>query len=323
LRVLSLFARQQGDYRVSGAILAEAMELYQSIGDTAGLARVLRDEGWQAYSEHEGVRAIAAFEQSLALYRSLSDWSAVADVLLCLAHIMHTAEPNLDRMQTLLDESLEIYRTLDDPIGIAGALRHYANGDILRGNYSQARERFAEALDLYRQHRLLREAAWTLEMAGEAAWLLGDLATASDEWEQALAFFQANGAKEGVMLCYHHLGQVARRTARLELAEHRYRQSLALAWEMLNSKMVARCLAGLGAVALASGRPVRAARLLGAAAAELFQQPSFLPPADLADYQSLCKNIESALGSAEYQAAWQEGSAMSDAQAVEFALARS
>jgi tetratricopeptide (TPR) repeat protein len=221
-----------------------------------------------------------------------------------------------------VDESLEIYRMLDDPIGIAGSLRHYATIDILRGDYDQARERFAEALDLYRQHRLWREAAWTLEMAGEAAWLLGDLATASDEWEQALGFFQANGAKEGVMLSYHHLGQVARRSERLELAAHRYRQSLALAWEMLNSKMVARCLGGLGGVALARGRAVYAARLLGAAAAELFQQPSFLPPADLADYQRLRANIERALDSADFHTAWQEGSAMSYAQAVEYALSR-
>jgi hypothetical protein len=76
---------------------------------------------------------------------------------------------------------------------------------------------------------------------------------------------------------------------------------------------------GLADVALAEGRPRRAAQLL--AAARLIVENQQTHPVDRDDYERDVALARAQLGEEAFTAAWAEGQAMSLEQAIAFALA--
>jgi hypothetical protein len=83
---------------------------------------------------------------------------------------------------------------------------------------------------------------------------------------------------------------------------------------------IARCLTGLGRVALAQARPARAARLLGTAAA-LRAACSFSAwPSERRECDRLVSAARAQLDEAEYAATWSEGEAMALDDAIALAL---
>jgi hypothetical protein len=84
--------------------------------------------------------------------------------------------------------------------------------------------------------------------------------------------------------------------------------------------MIARCLAGLGGVALGQGQPERATRLLGAAYLLFETLPPFLSPADWTEYDQLVNIARGQLGQAAFAPAWAEGRAQPLDQVIASAL---
>ncbi|HEX6270937.1 MAG TPA: hypothetical protein VFZ43_11920, partial [Anaerolineales bacterium] len=80
------------------------------------------------------------------------------------------------------------------------------------------------------------------------------------------------------------------------------------------------CLERLAEVALAQGKPEKAVRLLGAAAALRVSIGSVVDPADEREYQSRLISLRMELGNERFAAAWDKGRAMSLEQAVAYAL---
>src|SRR5207253_1255782 len=60
---------------------AEALTLFQSVGDESGIAATLREQGLSAESRGDYVQAVQYYEASLALYRELSDSHGIATTL--------------------------------------------------------------------------------------------------------------------------------------------------------------------------------------------------------------------------------------------------
>ena len=84
--------------------------------------------------------------------------------------------------------------------------------------------------------------------------------------------------------------------------------------------MIARCLAGLGAVALAQGHGVEAARLLAAAQRLFDELPRFLAPADSGQFAALVEAARAALDPQPLRQAWDDGTGMELEEAVRLAL---
>jgi uncharacterized protein HemY len=83
------------------------------------------------------------------------------------------------------------------------------------------------------------------------------------------------------------LGQVARRRGQWAQAAALYSESLAAHQAAGNRGMIARCLAGLGGVALGRGEREEANRLLGEAKGMFDNLRPFLLPADAAEFTEM------------------------------------
>ncbi|MCB0108712.1 MAG: hypothetical protein KDE53_22480, partial [Caldilineaceae bacterium] len=304
------FARRQADYAVAQTLITEAQQLYTAQQHDAGLAYALRQAGWLAYDRHDKAATLAAFQQSLALYRTLADPAGVADLLVCLVHFLGGVPEHRQDVQAYLAESLAIYQTLDHVEGIVHVLQQQGELEMAAGNYAVAQQHFADALQRWRALGVKWQIGWALALTGEAAWLQQDLATADRCYQEAYTIFVTLGNQDGIMILHHHLAQVARRRGEMTKAQAGYLESLSLSRTLDNQHMVARALIGLGGVALHAGSTHLAVRLFGAAQAFLDQLPPFLSPVDAAELAEMINAACTALGKVQFQEQWQAAQAM-------------
>jgi tetratricopeptide (TPR) repeat protein len=315
-----IFAQQAGDDADAARLLDEALPVFHAVEDLAGTAETLRAAGWLAYDRGQRERALHLFDESLAMFRNLRDKGMVATMLSDLAHLLGHSAADLSQARAYAVESLAVFRELNQPEGIAYALQQIGIVETQAGNYAKARAAHTESLDLLRHQQVSRSLGWALALVGEAAWHQGDLGAARACWQEALALFQSMEMRYGLMMVLHHLGQVERRSGVLDKAAQHYRQSLAICWELRDLYVVSRCLAGLGALALARAEPERAAHLLGAAYHLFDLLPPFLAPADQAEYTAFVTDVRAALGDDAFALAWDAGRQLSTEETMALAL---
>jgi predicted ATPase/class 3 adenylate cyclase len=162
---------------------------------------------------------------------------------------------------------------------------------------------------------------------GAALYWLGVLAAQQDHLDEAerlldqsLAALRPSGDRWAAA---HPLGRLAHlalvrgETAR---ATELYRESLLARVELGDARSIPIGLDGLAWVACAEGHVERAAHLLGAEEALRERVGAIVPPLVRADHDRAVAEVRAALNETELASLWQEGRAMSLAEAIRYAL---
>lgn len=314
------FARRQAAYDVAQHYMAESIALYERLEDQRGRAVALREAGWLAYDLHQKAATITHFTDSLALYRHLDDKAGIANLALCLVHVLRNDTERLAEVQSYLSESLTLLRALGDAEGLVWALQQQGELALYTGHYAVAEQHFREVAAHWRQLDAKLNLAWALALVGEATALQGNLLTAASCYTEAQPIFRELGHKDGEAIVSYHRGEIARCQDNLVEARRFYQESITLCQPLQNRHITARCLAGLGGVALAAGQTTVAATLLGAAQHLFDELAPFLPPAAQAAYEELLAATRQTLGESAYATHWQTGYAITTAAAVTLAL---
>jgi predicted ATPase len=315
-----VYAQQRSEYKAATHLLEEAHVLFAKLNHLAGMAEVLRAQGWLAADMNLGRRTVELFEESLALYRQLNDKAMMSMVLADLVHVLSDPAHDYERARAYAEESVALAQDLGQPYALAYAMRQVGVNETRSGNYAAAARAYRAALAVMRQLNSVRDLPWLLSFVGEAAWHQGDWVAAQAAWQEALQIFQEQQLDYGLMLTYHHLGQLARVQSDFHAAARYYSQSLRRCWDMQHMYMVSRCLAGQGGVALGQGDLSVAAHLLAAAFRLFDTLHPFLAAPDQADYAQLRAQVEQRMAAPEFILAWNSGQAFSAAEAVEMAL---
>ena len=192
----------------------------------------------------------------------------------------------------------------------------------------------AEADDPDRAEALTEEALALLHQLGEPVWegmalrRLGETAARRGDRDGAVAWHEAAFAiwqrldhPWGIPDALRTLADDALARGDLDTARVRYQASL-VRWRDLGERLhMSGCFAGLARVALAVGQTEAAARLFGVVGA-LDAAMGYAPPRDLQTAIAAAMDAtRAAVGEAEFDAAWEEGGALSLDQAVAEALA--
>ena len=300
-------AHNQGDHADAHVLLADALAIFATLQDVRGRAGTLNELAWLYFDSHDAVAAIDAFEEALALVRPLGDPGWLATLLSSTAMVLGYRDRSDARIRAYFTESLALHQTTNDANGRAHALLQLAITDGLDGRYDSARQLAEEALVIIVALERRRDLAWAYEVVGETRWYCDDLDGAAAAYCQAHTIFEELGVQEGVMLSAHHFGQIARRQGDHAAALKHYRTGLQMAHAQNDARMVGRCLAGLGALAMTAGEDQRAARLLAAAWQRFDSVPPFLAPCDATDYVHVRDIVSARLGDAAFAAAWRAG----------------
>jgi predicted ATPase/transcriptional regulator with XRE-family HTH domain len=220
-----------------------------------------------------------------------------------------------------LEQSLAIYRELDDKLGIAWTAVTLGEVLVMQEDAELAETVLSEGLMLARQLTENHAIGWALNHLAHVAQLTGDHARAIRQLHESRQVFQSQEPHApGVAWAYHGLGESALAQGNAKLAEQNFDQALTMFNDMEDGNGVAWCVAGIAGVAALNKKLERAAWLWGA---EDNLQKSLGGRGSSAarlTHERLKSSVRDRLGEEKFNARWAEGQVASWEQAVAEAL---
>lgn len=132
-----------------------------------------------------------------------------------------------DESLACFDESRRIASDAGDALAQAQALNGMSGLTRRMGRYGEARARASEALELARKINGRAEIAESLFQLGTVAFVTHDYAAGRAQLEESLACLLESGDALGQGRCLNNLGNLLKRTGRLQEAVARYEDSIA------------------------------------------------------------------------------------------------
>jgi predicted ATPase/DNA-binding SARP family transcriptional activator len=327
LRAKALFgaghlARTQGEHAAAEPLLTESIRLWRGAGSAgqSGLAYALASQCAVARAQGNTVAAVSQGEEAVALFRKQGNLVGLAYALSGLGFALR------DLLQygaalARIDESVALWRDLGDPWGLALALGQSGMVATRQGDYERARSRLVEALAAFTAAGDKPGIACTLHDLGIVRLNVEDEAGARAFFEESLALGRETGNQFVIALNALYFGNLALYGGDDALAQSYYRQTHELTHVAGPRWYKSNCLKGWAGLAAVRGRARRAARLWGAAEAQLAAAGNYMDNSDCIFFGRILSRAQAQLGEAAFETARAEGRAMSLEEALAHAQA--
>jgi len=213
--------------------LHEGWERIQSIrklgGGTPQLrAAALEAAGGISYWRGDFESAKACYREALGIERERGDPKAIANALLNLGTVV--AENDYEGARVMLDEGMQLYRSVGDQVGEARIWWGMADAEFMKGDWPKVVEYLDQCLPVFRAVDDPFWLGWSLFMRGMPMQVLGDVTGAHRSLREALELFAAVRDISGIVLSLGalagsaHLAGDNRLAARLAGAHERLRK---------------------------------------------------------------------------------------------------
>jgi DNA-binding NarL/FixJ family response regulator len=281
-------------------------------------AKALHSAASQALMLGDSQKVHSFCEQALNLARAANDrWN----IAWSLSHMGFRFEidGNFDESRASLEESLSLFRELQDPMGLCHNLVRRAFLAL-----GQRRE-YAYILVLIDEASIYAQKAddkiilgWIEYLRGMVYWLQNnDVRQAKFHYESSLSFFREARFWGGVNLVLSLVASVEHLIGDDALAQTHFEEALILQNQIMDT--MEDSLIGLASLASARGQFLRAAKLLGAARNNIMISAIKLFP-EIFTYERDVDALRAQLGEADFNEVWAAGKAMTREQAVAYAL---
>jgi predicted ATPase/DNA-binding CsgD family transcriptional regulator len=274
---------------------------------------------WTRNRQPEGRRWLEAI---LAKGEDLPPW--LRRRALVATEAMAFGQGDLEAVVRCAEEQLESSRK-DGGDAYAESFAHAGTGlvNTLQGDFEAATDRLQRALPLFHEAAEEGMAAQSHVWLGTMLLLQGDHEGARLRFEEGLALGRSIGDRLSICNALFNLAQLALARGDHDAAFHLFAEGITPSVELGDRGNVAYILEALGVVAGARGEASRAARLQGASEALIsaigLRGHTYYRP-DRALYDRVKAEVMATLGEAAFEAALGDGRAMSQEQAVEYAL---
>jgi non-specific serine/threonine protein kinase len=251
-----------GDYPTAIARYDAALDLWEAIGDHAGMARALGGLGSCAQEQSNLQRAALLHERALRAARNADADREIASALANLAIVAYY-QGRLDDAVALWDEALVVVRDLGDELASSALLDNVGAVALLQGDLDRTlayrEEAVATARRLGSPHRI----GASLVNLGGVLQRQGDLDAAAAHSRDGLALLREIGDLRAQAIAHFNLAGIARDRGEIGSAAASLVAALDCAIQVGDREKIAHCLEGIAA--LPSDRSLTAARLFGAA----------------------------------------------------------
>ncbi|MGD8394214.1 MAG: tetratricopeptide repeat protein [Candidatus Eiseniibacteriota bacterium] len=310
-------AMHQGDYGPARTAFEASLAICRDLGAQRGIAQALNSLALVARHQGDLAEAERMQEESLAMSRALGSRRDVSAALNNLA-MMAWFRGDVARARALHEESLALKRELGARRGIAASLSNLGIIARQQGDLDEAMRLYEESLEIRRELGDPSGIAMSLNNLGLVAELQGDLERAVELLEESLELKRQLGDRPGIAGSHFHLGTIARRRGDLDLTRQHLGESLARYGALDDRSGMATTLVALARLAHDAGDASRAACLIGAAEALV---PEGVCLADTAGYDGAFDGaLRASLGDAAYDAAIEQGRALSRDRLLELAV---
>jgi non-specific serine/threonine protein kinase len=219
----------------------------------------------------------------------------------------------------LLQESLALFREIDDPNSAARVLGGLAWLSTEQGHYPEAEALSRESVDCARatgDRRLLLSSLGNLAIALHRR---GEWAAARELYEQALEVARELGTPFEIGYALNEIGRAECDEGRRDLALKHFAEGMTNLHGLGNRQGVIESLEGLASVAAATAAPRRAARLWGASDALRQEIGNARSVDESIAYERQVKAVRAILPTEAFDQGWDEGRAMTLDDAVRYA----
>ncbi len=233
-------------------------------------------------------------------------------------------EPGRDINQAAVtfEESLALFRELNDPYGLNDVLTGRAAVAIAQEDFEYARSLLNEALTRARAADDTLCTAHALTRLGRLAWFQNhDVKQATTFCQESLSLYRETRELWGVAHTLTFLAGIKQAVKLYGRSQAHYQDALILLRKkgLYKHTVVAHILAGLGSLAAVDGQLERAARVFGAAETGV-KMTTLLRYATPATFDSDVASLRAQLGDVAFAKAWAEGKGMTRDQAIAYAL---
>jgi predicted ATPase/DNA-binding CsgD family transcriptional regulator len=229
-------------------------------------------------------------------------------------------QTDLERAIALGEEGLELARKLGDEEGAAATLFNLGVAVMIQGDLERASALFEESLPLFRELGDKWGLARLFSCLGLVAMFRGDYERAKALMEESLAVARKSGDVWCSSMALNHLGLMALFQEDFGRVQALCKESLELSRQSGMGHVISYSLHTSAALAGSRGQLLRSARLWGAAEALHEAMGTALSPMELRVYDPHMAAARAQVEDAAWEAAWQEGRAMSMEEAIENAL---
>lgn len=258
--------------------------------------------------------------QAISLTKTAALSSARAKALWAAGAICLWSQGDGVHARPLLEEAVTSSRELGDKKILAGALGTLGAAATSQGDYSAGRIFLTESLTLLRDLDDLHATGWSLTYLGDLLLAQHDVEQAQKLYGEAVENFRAIGDVNSMGYPIRRLGITALDQGDVQQAGTWIEASLTLNRQVGYLQGIAASMAAQAELALRRGQPVRAARLLGAAEAQLNAVAGKLFPTDQTEYNLTANALRAQLEEASLHCALAEGRAMNLEQAIDQAM---
>jgi predicted ATPase/DNA-binding SARP family transcriptional activator len=313
---LAFVASDFGDPSGSEAMIVRALDGFRVLGNRWGTAAALSTRAKLAVVRGDAAAARGDAGQSLAIFRELGDrWGQLQAIEWLGAVAAATGDhAQADRLH---HDGLRMAEELGLWPQAADALSWLGRSALRSGDLAQARELLERAMRLaseqsYRPGQVFAELGLGLTARSE-----GKLDLAEAHLHSVLQQSRQIGSEPDVArtIALSELGFVAEQRGDPAAARSLHLESLTAARQLGDPQAVAQALTGLAGAHALSGRPDRAAQLLGAADTARHPAGASLPSGS-ADVDRITAVTRRALGEATFAAAFRSGRLLGPEQAA-------
>ena len=262
-------------------------------------------------------------DQLLSLSQALQVDPLVRAKALNGAGILAGNQGDHDRQKAIVEESLQLYRQLNDKPGIAQSINNLGSIAYSQADYETAEVFYTESLEIRREIGDSWGIANSLNNLGGVAFSSGDCERSLALHSESLELRRKLGDKRGISMSLNNMGEVAEQQKDYSRAAQLFAESLAIRKELGDRFFLVSSLHNLAEVACRRKQYERSARLFGASEAlrDLIGTP--LPHEKRQRFEQCIQEAKDALGRADLKSSWNEGRIMPLDQAIEYALAAS
>ena len=251
-----------------------------------------------------------------ALAQSRPDLSPVRARGLAAAALLARLAGDFERAQSFADEGIAVGRANGSARDVVTCVNVLTTLAGLAGDYDRARSHCDEAVGLAQSLDSPRLEAVALFILADAALHTHRYADLNDVGGRALELARAIDDQEAMALVLSRLGMGAMVEKRFEVASTHLREALEHATSLGFQGVGAVCCSGLAVVSAGWDEPVRAARLLGAAAELRRATGDWLLPAEAEARNGALTAIRETLSDEEIRIAMADGSRLRLEQAL-------
>ncbi|HEX6551855.1 MAG TPA: DUF4062 domain-containing protein [Ktedonobacteraceae bacterium] len=315
---LSYYWFLRGSVREGRAWLEGMLERTDATDRSAVRGEALVGAGWLAWAEGDYAAASPRTEEALSIAREMGDKRGIANRGLVLG-LVRMGQRNSAAVLPLLEESRTLYKELGNVWGEANTLYLLGMAAYFSGDRAGARARYEESLRLFQEQGDVYGVTLLVSALEAVVLPQGEEETARALYEQSLPFLRASRGRGRLGIILINIGDVwLHQYGDEQHAKMLYQQGLHLWQDMQrvdNGIGIVRGLAGMAEVAVAQGQAERAGRLFGVA-------DRLLPAASnyRDDLNSRVAEAHARLDTTAFTVGWTAGQAMTQEQAISYAL---